>query len=351
MTPLRMILVGLGARGQHWAEAIGASSDCQLLAYVDPNADALERARERFGERPACASLDEALASEEDVQALVLATPPATRDPHIGAACKRQIPLLVEKPLALNLERAVRHVAVAEAKDTPLMVGLNFRYLPVTQAYLELLESGRIGRPEFARFTYERWRDGYREGLNRYPLEMAQPMLWEQSIHHFDLMRFVYQRDPVAVYCRSWNPSWTMYQDDTNISALFEFEDGFEISYPGTWQSGWEHLGFNWRTDGSEGVIIQRDMFGDLVSALRKEPGLVPAPLRSSERWVTDLAGLLAAFVGAMRDEGPLESSGRDHLMSLAMVEACIRSARKGRRVEVKPLLEKLESGIGLPQG
>ncbi len=29
-----------------------------------------------------------------------------------------------------------------------------------------------------------------------------------------------------------------MYQDDTNISALFEFEDGFEISYQGTWQSG-----------------------------------------------------------------------------------------------------------------
>ena len=31
------------------------------------------------------------------------------------------------------------------------------------------------------------------ERLNKYPLFMKHPMLWEQSIHHFDLIRFIFK--------------------------------------------------------------------------------------------------------------------------------------------------------------
>lgn len=341
---MRIALVGLGSRGRFWAETIRRSTDCELIGYVDPDPAALDRAQERFGKRPSFASLAEALAELDGVHALVLATPPETRDPDIAAACAYRLPLLVEKPLALDLEQASCYVEQTEAAGVPLMVGLNFRYLPVTQAYLELLDTGAAGQVEFARLTYERWRDGTLARLNSYPLKMAQPMLWEQSIHHFDLMRFVYRREPVAVYCRSWNPSWTMYADDTNIAALFEFEDNFEVNYQGTWQGGWDDLGFEWRTDGSEGIITQRDMFGALFHAKRADTELTEVDLPPFERWITDTSGLLAAFVRALRG-APLECSGRDHLRSLAMVEACILSAREGGRVEIPPLLERPGTG------
>ena len=55
-------------------------------------------------------------------------------------------------------------VRIAEAAGLSLMVGLNFRYLAVTQAMMRLLADETVGRPEFARFTYERWRDGHRPG-------------------------------------------------------------------------------------------------------------------------------------------------------------------------------------------
>jgi predicted dehydrogenase len=55
---------------------------------------------------------------------------------------------------------------------------------------------------------------------------MVHPMLWEQSIHHFDLLRFVYGAEPVAVYARTFNPSWSMYEGDANVSALFTFSGG-----------------------------------------------------------------------------------------------------------------------------
>jgi predicted dehydrogenase len=79
------------------------------------------------------------------------------------------------------------------------MVGLNFRYLPVTQRAQGADRRHRLGPPPSGRFLYERWRDGRQPQINRYPLAMRQPMLWEQSVHHFDLMRFVYGAEPVRI--------------------------------------------------------------------------------------------------------------------------------------------------------
>jgi predicted dehydrogenase len=137
---------------------------------------------------------------------------------------------------------------------------------------VRLLASGAVGRAEFARFTYERWRDGHRPGINRYPLTMVHPMLWEQSIHHFDLLRFVYGAEPESVYARTFNPSWSMYEGDANVSALFTFAGGLTVNYQGTWQSSHVTPGFEWRSECSEGVIVQRDQFGDLAYARRADP-------------------------------------------------------------------------------
>ena len=326
---LRIVLAGMGARGKYWAEVIKRSPDRELVAYVDPNLKALAEARRTFGEQPAFSSVEEALSQVKDVQALVLATPPEGREVQIRAACAHGVPLLVEKPLALEVDEAARYVRVAEDAGVPLMVGLNFRYLGVTQQLVKLLASGTIGKPAFARFTYERWRDGTLARLNKYPLTMKHPMLWEQSIHHFDLMRFVYQKEPVSVYCRTWNPSWSMYEGDTNVSAVFTFEDDLVINYQGTWQSAWQHPHFEWRTDCTEGVVRQDDQFGALAYARRRDGVLTSVELPPHKQWVTDTVGVLEAFVRHLRDGGPLECSGRDHLQSLRMVQGCILSAAR----------------------
>jgi predicted dehydrogenase len=339
---LRIILAGLGARGKFWAEVIGRSPDCVLIAYVDPNPEALEQAQQQFGVKPIFATVEEALTALPDANALVLATPPEGREAQIRAACELGIPLLIEKPLALSLAEAAKFVQIAEAANVPMMIGLNFRYLGVTKATLELLKSGEVGQAAFGHFTYERWRDGTQARLNKYPLTMTHPMLWEQSIHHFDLMRFVYHSEPVSVYCKTWNPSWSMYQDDTNVAALFTFENGLIVTYQGTWQSGWQQPNFAWRTDCSEGVILQQDQFSELHYAKRNDPELTTIPLPPHETWITDTEGVLAAFANTLLRGQSLEASGHDHLKSLAMVEACIRSSQEAGAVTIQPLLNSL---------
>lgn len=236
---LPVVLAGLGVRGRYWAEVIRRSPRADIVAYADPNPAALERAAALFGPRPAFASAEEALSALPEVGALVLANPPVGRESQVRVALARKVPLLIEKPLALDLDEAARLVALAENAGIPLMVGLNFRYLGVTQAVRALLAEGTVGRPEFARFTYERYRDGHRPDLNKYPLTMDQPLLWEQSIHHFDLLRFVYGQEPLAVHGYTWNPSWSMYASDANVAAILTFDGGMVVNYQGTWQGNW----------------------------------------------------------------------------------------------------------------
>ncbi|HYO89110.1 MAG TPA: Gfo/Idh/MocA family oxidoreductase [Candidatus Limnocylindrales bacterium] len=332
---LRVLLAGLGVRGRHWAEVLMRDPRTKIVAYADPNPAAVERTAAYYGVRPSFASLEAALENGPAVDAVVLANPPIGRESQVRTCAERGLPMLIEKPLALDVDEARTLVEIAEAANVPLMVGLNFRYLGVTIEAMRLLREGVVGRPAFARFTYERYRDGNRPDLNKYPLTMDQPMLWEQSIHHFDLLRYVYGVEPVAVECRTWNPPWSMYASDTNVAALFTFEGGLIVNYQGTWQSGWAEPAFEWRTDCTEGVLSQRHQFGDLFYARRFDAALTPVALPAHEQWITETSGLLEAFVAAIADGAPLPCSGRDHLASLAMVQACVLSSRQGQSVEI----------------
>lgn len=339
MKLMKIALAGLGVRGKYWAEVITRSNRCEIVAYIDPNPAACIRMIEQYGAHPTFSSVESALASIEDVDALILANPPIGRESQIAAAVSRSIPMLIEKPLALDLEESERLVGIAEAANVPLMVGLNFRYLAVTRETRELLKAEIVGKAEFGRFTYERYRDGNRPDLNKYPLTMDQPMLWEQSIHHFDLMRFIYGQEPVLIQAQTWNPSWSMYESDANVAAIITFDQGMIVNYQGTWQSGWAEPHFEWRTDCTAGVISQQHQFGELFYAKHNDPTLTPVELPPHEMWITETTGLLEAFTDTVLDGASLECSGRDHLMSLAMVQACAISSREARSVSIKELL------------
>jgi predicted dehydrogenase len=340
MTRLRVILVGLGARSRIWRTVIDADPRSEIAGLVDSDPAALGAAK-----RPGVVAgntLAE-VAAMAGAQAVVLITPPHGRDDQIAAAAAAGLAILAEKPLADSLAAATRHVGAAAQAGVPLMVGLNFRYLAVTRALRALFAPDRLGPPAFGRFTYERWRNGYLPGINRYPLTMDQPMLWEQSIHHFDLMRHVYGANCAGVSARTWNPPWSMYRGDANVAALLSFDNGIEVTYQGTWAGNHDRLAFDWRTDCAHGIAVQADMFGELSFSRRDDRTLTPVDIGTPEPWRDDAAALWADFTAHLRDGAPLHCSGADHLHSLRMVEAAILAAKSGLRINPADLQGQAE--------
>jgi predicted dehydrogenase len=124
------------------------------------------------------------------------------------------------------------------------------------------------------------------------------------------------------------------------------FRSGLRVNYLGTWTSGWNRFDFRWRTDFPGGVLIQKKQFSDLYAA-RLDPALamtgplfkdeaeplLPIALPPAEHFIDDTRLLLARFVEAIQAGKPVETSGKDHLKSLALVHAIIESAEHGQRV------------------
>jgi len=260
MKKIRLLLVGFGPRGKIWAKAIKKNTKTELVGICDINKDLKHQNPKNiiFFHK-----LDSAL-SYLKPDAVILSTPPFNRMQDLKVIAKFKLPILVEKPLTINLDEAKRQIAFMNRHKLLLFVGLNFRYLPTTLAKIKLLNSGKVGKSNFAKFVYERWRDGKLARLNKYPLHMKHPMLWEQSIHHFDLIRFVYKSNVKKVFATTSNPPWSMYKHDTNVNAILELQNGIIVNYIGNWQSNCKSLNFEWRTDCSKGIVIQKKQFDDL---------------------------------------------------------------------------------------
>jgi predicted dehydrogenase len=353
---IRIIQAGVGVRGSTWARIIHEEPRAELAALADPRFPALESDLGRLADGVPCFQDLASALDATQADAVLLATPPAGHHQQATMAYERGLHVLAEKPLAEDLEEARLLVQEAERRNLQLMVGMNFRYLPAHQAVRRLLAEGEIGAASFAQFTYLRYRDGRRADLNKHCLTQEQPMLVEQSIHHLDLMRYCYQQEVEWLQADTWNPSWSTYRDDSNVSALLCFKDGLRVNYLGTWTAAWNQFDFRWRTDCTGGVLVQKHQFDDLYLArFRTELGLEgarfkqdaeplePVELEPVEYFVDDTRGLLAEFVAALEGGRPVVTSGQDHLKTLGLTLACIESSRTGSRVYMDEFFRRHE--------
>ena len=132
---LRVGVVGVGTMGQHHVRIISQTPDVSLAGFYDP--DRL-RAQEICG-RHGCecfATLDELL---DESDAVTVAAPTSLHF-ETGEKClNRGLHVLMEKPLAHELEAAARLVDLSQKTGLVLMVGHVERYNPVVGKLIDLL--------------------------------------------------------------------------------------------------------------------------------------------------------------------------------------------------------------------
>jgi predicted dehydrogenase len=118
-SPLGIGLVGLGRWGRNYVKTLLALPECRLVAAADANPDARDSHRSSF---IVCRSLEELL-SDPAVEALVIATPDRTHFGLAAAALGAGRDVLVEKPMALEVQKAELLALQAEAGGRVLAVG------------------------------------------------------------------------------------------------------------------------------------------------------------------------------------------------------------------------------------
>ncbi|TDD17359.1 Gfo/Idh/MocA family oxidoreductase [Kribbella turkmenica] len=327
--PLRLLQVGAGGMGRAWLRTIADNADVDLAGLIDLDVPLARTAADEhgYGDVPVAASLAE-LGVEAD--AVIDVTVPVAHPTVSVDALQRGLPVLCEKPLAETVRECLVMVAAAEVSGKLLMVSQSRRYFRAGNAFARQLAGlGRIGSLscEFSKAPHF---SGFRE-------RMAEPLLVDMAIHQFDLARKLIGSEPVSVYCESYNPDWSWFDGNAAASAIFRFADGTRFTFTGSWCAPGLETSWNgrWRASASGGTATW-DGAGAPVAELASGEALPAVVLDEPE----EIAGSLVEFVDAVRSSTIPQSEVHANVVSVAMVEAAVRSASTGSPVTIADVLE-----------
>lgn len=330
LTPkVRVVCVGLGRRGRRWV-AWAQEAGADVVGVVDASPELLAEAGEALGFGPGrrFASAGEALDALAP-EAAIVCTPNHTHATLARELVGKGVHLLIEKPLAEKWEAAKALVRLAKERGVRLAVAQQYRYRSGFPAMRQAIAAGRIGRLTGGLVQFYRWRPA--QG-------MTLPLLLNQAVHHFDVMRFLLGETPASVTAELWDPGWNGADGPTCAEATFHFPCGARIHYSGSYVAKGSQTPFNglWRLEGSAGQLV----LDEEDRVVWRGEGGKETLFASGQGEPRPEVRLCEEFLSAVRGGRESPTSGEDNLKTLAMVFAVEKSAKEGRRVELSELLE-----------
>jgi len=145
-TSIRVAVVGSGYWGKNHVRVM---NELGALTHVcDAECEALSRVGQTYPQ-VVCTDCYEDILSSPDIQGVVLATPAVTHFQLALAALKAGKDVLVEKPLALNVQEGRHLVDVASRQGAILMVGHILLYHPAVIKLKEIVDAGELGKIQY----------------------------------------------------------------------------------------------------------------------------------------------------------------------------------------------------------
>ena len=139
-SPAQIGIVGLGGIGHYHADLL-TDQPAELVGGVDISGDA----RRAFSEKYNVSTYEQVDDLLEVVDALFVTTPNRFHEEYTIKALSAGLDVLLEKPLAHDLDSAERIVEAAHAADSICMVGFNNRFSAPVEVIKQYQADGRFG--------------------------------------------------------------------------------------------------------------------------------------------------------------------------------------------------------------
>jgi predicted dehydrogenase len=146
--PIGAAVIGCGYWGPNLARNLSETSEFRLHALCDRDSAPLRALGRRYPHARTVGDFDEVLA-DDAVEAVVIATPPATHASLARRALLAGKHALVEKPLATSMGDGLELVELAKTMGLTLMPGHTFIYSPAVNTVRKLIEEEVVGDIHF----------------------------------------------------------------------------------------------------------------------------------------------------------------------------------------------------------
>jgi UDP-N-acetylglucosamine 3-dehydrogenase len=315
MKKLGVAVIGTGFWGKNHARVYKELEETKLVAICDMNAERAKNVANQFGIKPYTNSGK--MLKNREVEAVSICTWSTSLAKEALKALKAGKHVLVEKPMATNVRQAKELLETAEKDGLHLTVGFLMRFIPGLQNMRKAVESKKIG--DLVCATAKR--------VSQWPERIGDVgVVKDTAIHDVDVMRYVFNDDPVTVYAKIGSMKHRKFEDYAQI--MLTYKSGKSAFIESNWLTPYKT-----RTlivTGSEAIMKLDYITQELTIEDAKETVQPRCP------WQEPLKLELKHFANCIsRKEKPL-ITGTDGLKALQIAEAALQSSAQGKVIRLK---------------
>ncbi len=185
---IRIGQIGLGAWGKNLLRNFYSIKECQLKAAADTDENAINKLAPVYPAIEFQTDIDSVI-NKDNIDALVIATPPAAHFDLAEKALKAGLDVFVEKPLVLDVEQGRILVDLANASQRILMVGHIMEYHPAAEFLKAIINNGELGDIYYL----------YSSRVNLGKVRDIENSLWSFAPHDISMMNYLLEAQPIKV--------------------------------------------------------------------------------------------------------------------------------------------------------
>ncbi|WP_120631592.1 inositol 2-dehydrogenase [Ruegeria sp. EL01] len=332
---LKVGLLGAGRIGRVHAQAISAHPQSRLCAI----SDALPEAAANLADaHDSVARSSDEIIADPDIDAILIATPTDTHSDLIEAATRAGKAVLCEKPVDLDLQRAMACQANVAGQGQPVMIGFNRRFDPSFSAMKAAANAGEIGKIEMLSIT----------SFDPAPppvsyIKVSGGLFRDMMIHDFDMANYLMGDVPTvitAVGSSIVDPEIGDAGDVDTAVVTMTYADGRIAVIKNSRRAAY---GYDQRIEmlGSKGLLQAQNVLENTVVKSTADGVVGAKPTYFFlERYMPAYQAEWAAFVEATLSGSDVPVTLEDGVAALAMAEAATRSAWSGGSVRMDEILK-----------
>jgi predicted dehydrogenase len=333
--PLRVAIVGMGNIGNVHARVYKEHPDAEIVAVCD----IIEEKSDKAAEEYSCQgfySVEKMLESGLQFDAVSVTTAGVENGGDHYAPTMQLLragyPVLGEKPISNEIDKAREMVAYAKEKNLRYGVNLNHRFTPAAELGRQWVDEGRLGEINMIDMTM--WINNPNESALHFHMRALHP-------HSFDVMRYFAKSEVVKVQAFFKKGKGRAIWSNVQVNVLYEngILGHLRGSYDGNFGAAGTYGLETLDVVGSDGRIMLRDACEELTFYPRFDKNIerhenLGGMTHFSQTFKSRLSRWIEQNIAGDAPDA-IEGSGEDALKSQLVIEAAIESWETGKVVEL----------------
>lgn len=325
-------LIGAGSIAQTYAQTFEHCQSSQLVAVADIRAEAAQAMAQRSG----CQSFDsyQAMFEGAEFDAVIICTPPITHPEISLYFLERQIHVLCEKPLSIDVKSAHEMLEAANQAGVKLTMASKFRYVEDVIRAKSIVTSGILGEIVLFENAFTSRVDMSSRWNSNSKLS-GGGVLIDNGTHSVDIMR--YFLGPLSdVQVVEGKRIQGLPVEDT-VRIFVQSVSGVVGNIDLSWSINKE-LDYYIRIYGSQGTIS----VGWKESKYRQSSSGDWVMFGKGYNKIQAFRSQIDNFAKAIHGEEPLLITAKDALASVEVIEAAYAAMRQSHWTTVVPVMSNL---------